>query len=244
MPTRAATVTCAAACRSCRSRTRCSTTLERTRLRVGRGADARASTTRTTSPAWALEQVDLADVGDKPVGQFSKGMRQRVKVACGARERPGGADPRRAADRTRPGAAPTADRAVPPARRRRSVRARVEPRARRGEPARIAGARHRPGPAGGERRLPRPPRADGRSPAPHPPRRVRPPPAGDGARRAGLVGGLTLDADSVTRRHERCRRRSAGALAPIAVELGVRLTEVNPLDDDLESVFRYLVERR
>ena len=31
---------------------------------------------------WALEQVDLADVGDKPVGQFSKGMRQRVKVAA------------------------------------------------------------------------------------------------------------------------------------------------------------------
>ena len=33
-------------------------------------------------------------------------------------------------------------------------------------------------------------------------------------------------------------------LAPLAVELGVRLTEVNPLDDDLESVFRYLVEGR
>jgi ABC-2 type transport system ATP-binding protein len=31
---------------------------------------------------WALEQVDLADVGDKPVGQFSKGMRQRAKVAA------------------------------------------------------------------------------------------------------------------------------------------------------------------
>ena len=38
--------------------------------------------------------------------------------------------------------------------------------------------------------------------------------------------------------------RSAVQLAPIAVELGVRLTEINPLDDDLESVFRYLVERR
>ncbi len=31
---------------------------------------------------WALEQVDLHDVGSKPVGQFSKGMRQRVKVAA------------------------------------------------------------------------------------------------------------------------------------------------------------------
>ena len=43
----------------------------------------------------------------------------------------------------------------------------------------------------------------------------------------------TLDIDVVGRR-----------LAPLAVELGVRLTEVNPLDDDLESVFRYLVEGR
>jgi len=43
----------------------------------------------------------------------------------------------------------------------------------------------------------------------------------------------TLDVDALGRR-----------LAPISVELGVRLTEVAPLDDDLESVFRYLVEGR
>ncbi|MGD9705515.1 MAG: ABC transporter ATP-binding protein [Acidimicrobiia bacterium] len=59
----------------------------------------------------------------------------------------------------------------------------------------------------------------------------------------GLVVGLslgtthvladTLDADAVGRR-----------LAPLARGLGVRLTEVTPLDDDLESVFRYLVEKR
>ncbi len=59
----------------------------------------------------------------------------------------------------------------------------------------------------------------------------------------GLVGGLTLDADSVT--VDTNDADAIGrALAPIAVELGVRLTEVSPLDDDLESVFRYLVERR
>ena len=34
------------------------------------------------------------------------------------------------------------------------------------------------------------------------------------------------------------------AVAPLTVELGLRLDEVAPLDDDLESVFRYLVERR
>ncbi len=59
----------------------------------------------------------------------------------------------------------------------------------------------------------------------------------------GLVVGLslddhrlivdTLDVDALGRR-----------IAPLAVELGVRLIEVAPLDDDLESVFRYLVERR
>jgi ABC-2 type transport system ATP-binding protein len=43
----------------------------------------------------------------------------------------------------------------------------------------------------------------------------------------------TLDIDALGRQ-----------LAPLAVELGVRLTEVTPLDDDLESVFRYLVEGR
>ncbi|MEO0494063.1 MAG: ABC transporter ATP-binding protein [Actinomycetota bacterium] len=34
------------------------------------------------------------------------------------------------------------------------------------------------------------------------------------------------------------------AIAPLTVEFGARLNEVAPLDDDLESVFRYLVERR
>lgn len=34
------------------------------------------------------------------------------------------------------------------------------------------------------------------------------------------------------------------AVAPLAVEFGAQLNEFSPLDDDLESVFRYLVERR
>ena len=59
----------------------------------------------------------------------------------------------------------------------------------------------------------------------------------------GLVSGLsiddrnvmvdTLDVDAFGRQ-----------VAALSVELGVRLTEVAPLDDDLESVFRYLVEGR
>jgi ABC-2 type transport system ATP-binding protein len=43
----------------------------------------------------------------------------------------------------------------------------------------------------------------------------------------------TLDIDGLGRQ-----------IAPLAVELDVGLTEMSPLDDDLESVFRYLVEGR
>ncbi len=43
----------------------------------------------------------------------------------------------------------------------------------------------------------------------------------------------TLDVDALGR-----------SIAPLALELGLRLTEMSPLDDDLESVFRYLVEGR
>ncbi|HAI63520.1 MAG TPA: ABC transporter [Acidimicrobiaceae bacterium] len=50
---------------------------------------------------------------------------------------------------------------------------------------------------------------------------------------ATAVEANTTDVDSFGR-----------AIAPLAVELGARLHEVAPLDDDLESVFRYLLERR
>ncbi len=38
--------------------------------------------------------------------------------------------------------------------------------------------------------------------------------------------------------------RFGRAIAIAAQQLDIRLREVEPLDDDLESVFRYLVERR
>ena len=47
--------------------------------------------------------------------------------------------------------------------------------------------------------------------------------------------------DRMARRTGNAFRR---AVAPAARHVGVELTEVNPLDDDLESVFRYLVEGR
>jgi len=59
----------------------------------------------------------------------------------------------------------------------------------------------------------------------------------------GLVSGVSIDARNVmvdTLDVDAFGRQ----LASVSVELGVRLTEVSPLDDDLESVFRYLVEGR
>jgi ABC-2 type transport system ATP-binding protein len=59
----------------------------------------------------------------------------------------------------------------------------------------------------------------------------------------GLVSGLSID-----ERHVMVDTLDADAfgrqVAALSVELGIRLTEVEPLDDDLESVFRYLVEGR
>lgn len=59
----------------------------------------------------------------------------------------------------------------------------------------------------------------------------------------GLVSGLSIDHDNVL--VETLDIDAFGRqIAALAVELGVRVTEVVPLDDDLESVFRYLVEGR
>ena len=57
----------------------------------------------------------------------------------------------------------------------------------------------------------------------------------------GSVTGCTVVDDTtveVTTADARRFRREVGVAA---VEQGIRLTEIRPLDDDLESVFRYLV---
>jgi ABC-2 type transport system ATP-binding protein len=51
-----------------------------------------------------------------------------------------------------------------------------------------------------------------------------------------VAGGLDLDTADVD--------GFGRQIAPVARELGLRLRGVRPVDDDLESVFRYLVERR
>ena len=58
----------------------------------------------------------------------------------------------------------------------------------------------------------------------------------------GLVDGVSLgnDLEIDTSNVDAFGR----GVAPVAKELGIRLRGVAPIDDDLESVFRYLVERR
>jgi ABC-2 type transport system ATP-binding protein len=60
---------------------------------------------------------------------------------------------------------------------------------------------------------------------------------------AGVIDGMSIHGD-VVEIDTNDARAFAAAVAPVARREGASLLEVRPLDDDLESVFRYLVERR
>jgi ABC-2 type transport system ATP-binding protein len=60
---------------------------------------------------------------------------------------------------------------------------------------------------------------------------------------AGTAVGVRLDGDEVLELDTRDARALAHALAPVARARGARLYEVHPLDADLEGVFRYVVQR-
>lgn len=191
----------------------------------------------------ALEQVDLADVGDKRVGEFSKGMRQRVKVASALVN-----DPEvLILDEPLTGLDPVQRRRMIALFHRLGDEGRcvlvsshvLDEVARLGSRVLVIAQ---------GRLIAQGDYHDLRGLMDDRPHRIRLG-VSDPRRFASalidrdLVTALslddqhividTLDVDSLGRR-----------LAPLAVELGVRLTEVNPLDDDLESVFRYLVEGR
>ena len=191
----------------------------------------------------ALELVDLVDVGSKPVGQFSKGMRQRVKVAAALVN-----DPEvLILDEPLTGLDPVQRRHMIALFHRLGDEGRcvlvsshvLDEVARLGSRVLVI-AQGRLIATGDYRDLRE--LMDDRA------HRIRIA-ASDPRRLAAalvereLVAGVsigehsvlvdTLDVDELGRR-----------IAPISVELGVRLTEVAPLDDDLESVFRYLVEGR
>jgi ABC-2 type transport system ATP-binding protein len=60
---------------------------------------------------------------------------------------------------------------------------------------------------------------------------------------AGSAVGVRLDSDDVLEVDANDARAFAHALAPVARDRGARLFEVHPLDADLEGVFRYVVQR-
>jgi ABC-2 type transport system ATP-binding protein len=60
---------------------------------------------------------------------------------------------------------------------------------------------------------------------------------------AGKAVGVRLDGDEVLELETSDARALAHALAPAARDRGARLFEVNSLDDDLEGVFRHVVQR-
>ena len=60
---------------------------------------------------------------------------------------------------------------------------------------------------------------------------------------SGVVVGVQLDGTETLELDTTDARALAHALAPVARERGVRLYEVQPLDADLEGVFRYVVQR-
>ena len=192
---------------------------------------ARAGRARPRGPPWGRRLLQ----GHAATGEGRPGPRRP----------PRGDRARRAPHRPRPPPATAPHRHLPTARGRGPLRDRLEPRARRGRALRQPGAGDGPGPPGRRGRLPRDPRAHGRPPPPDPHPQRRPPrawprgcsaPTGSWASvsRAPTRPSSTPSTPPVLRR----------SVAVVARDRGVRLHEVTPLDDDLESVFRYLVEGR
>ena len=208
------------------------------------GAPARRARSREAAAERALARSASRTPPTGASAGFSKGMRQRVKLAQALVARPRGAAARRAAQRPRPRAAPPRRRADPAPRRGRPHGARLLARPARGRAHGAARrrARQRQLVAEGE---------TGAHPRPHP----RPaahacasrPPA---ARRPGTAREL-VDEGLVTRRAHRRRRARAwrrgdvdalGRRLPAASRAtsARRCERVEPLGDDLESVYTYL----
>jgi ABC-2 type transport system ATP-binding protein len=191
----------------------------------------------------ALELVDLAAVGAKPVGQFSKGMRQRVKVAAALVN-----DPEvLILDEPLTGLDPVQRRHMIALFHRLGDEGRcvlvsshvLDEVAKIGSRVLVI-AQGRLVASGDYRDL--------REMMDDRPHRIRLATSDPRRLATALVEQGLVDALSIDDRHvvvdtldvDAFGRRIAG----LSRDLGVRLTEVAPLDDDLESVFRYLVEGR
>ena len=195
--------------------------------------------------AAALGQVEVVGHDRRPVQGLLEGQPPAGQGGGRARPRPGGPRARRAAQRPRPPPAPPPHRSGPAPRRRAGpLRRHLEPRARRGRAVRLARPRHRPGPPGRRGRLPRHPRPHGRPPPP-PAHRAPTPPAGSppGCSRPAWRRACASPAPSSLEVETSDVHGFRRSVAVIARERGAPLDEVVPLDDDLDSVFRYLVGR-
>ncbi len=191
----------------------------------------------------ALALVELTDVGLKPVGQFSKGMRQRVKVAAALVN-----DPEvLILDEPLTGLDPVQRRNMIALFHRLGDEGRcvlvsshvLDEVARLGSRVLVI-AQGRLVASGDYRDLRE--LMDDRA------HRIRVGATEPRRLASALVDRGLVSAVSIEDRNLVVDTHDVDAfgrqLAAIGVEIGVRLTEVSPLDDDLESVFKYLVEGR
>ena len=217
------------------------------RLSAGEFVEIAAATHGMVDPsrvaAESLAEVELDAVDPKPVGQYSKGMRQRVKVAAGLVNDPDVL----VLDEPLTGLDPVQRRHMIALFHRLGDEGRcvlvsshvLDEVARIGSRVLVI-AQGRLAATGDYRAL--------RSLMDDRPHRIRVSADDPRSLAARLIesgsavavrlepGGLVVDTLDVD--------RFGRSIAPVSREAGVRLSEVVPLDDDLESVFRYLVEGR
>ena len=191
----------------------------------------------------AIHAANLEDAQHRPTGTYSRGMRQRIRLAGAIVHEPdvlildeplNGTDPRQRVE--------FAD-FVARLSNAGQGHPHLLPHPRRGRGAGRPHPARRERQAGGGGRLPRDTREAGRTSVPGAHRRVEA--AGDGrrARGAGLGGVVSLDESGgievLTRNVAELQR-----MAPrLAQDIGSRLYRIEPLDDSLESVFSYVVQR-
>jgi ABC-2 type transport system ATP-binding protein len=191
----------------------------------------------------ALQLVDLDPSDTRRLPAYSKGMRQRVKVAQGLVHDPEvvmldepltGLDPRQRADMI------TLFRRLGAEGRCVLVSSHVLDEVERLGSQILVMSQGRLAAAGDFREL--------RALMDDRPLRVRvrtnrPRELAGGLLEAGSVLGARLDGDDALELDTNDARALSRALAPLARERGASLLEVRPLDADLEGVFRYLVQR-
>ncbi|MEO7555594.1 MAG: ABC transporter ATP-binding protein [Acidimicrobiales bacterium] len=202
-------------------------------------ADLHALTDRS-APDRALQAVDMLDVADRRVDTFSKGMRQRTKVAAALVTNPSVLvldEPLNGADPVQRAALITLFRRLGAEGRTVIVSSHVLNEVERLADRIIVVVQGRLAAAGGQRAI--------RDAMNDRPRHVLI--RSDDVRQlaAALVGldaveGVRLDADGVVV-STTGGAELAAALPGLARDLSVRLREVRPLDDSLESLFRELV---